>query len=155
MLVLSRVWLFATPWTVVHQAPQATKFPRQEYWSVLPFPSPGDLPHPVIKPMTLALAGRFFTTGPPGKPIAIFISNTAKFRVPLQPNLLLSFPEALVSQWVWQMKSSHQWRLGTVMLVEGDLAVNLIMILMCILLMCFLALITQIYLPDKVQYSLV
>ena len=41
------------------------------------------------------------------------------------------------------------------MLVEGDLAVNLIMILMCILLMCFLALITQIYLPDKVQYSLV
>ena len=43
-------------------------FPRQEYWSGLPFPSPGDLPNPGIKPASLALAGGFFTTEPPGKP---------------------------------------------------------------------------------------
>ena len=43
-------------------------FPRQEYWSGLPFPSPGDLPDPGIEPMSPALAGGFFTTEPPGKP---------------------------------------------------------------------------------------
>jgi len=43
-------------------------FPRQEYWSGLPFPSPGDLPDPGIKPGPPALAGGFFTTVPPGKP---------------------------------------------------------------------------------------
>ena len=42
---------------------------RQECWSELPFPSPGDLPRPGIKPVSLALAGRFFTTDPPGKPL--------------------------------------------------------------------------------------
>ena len=54
------------PWTVAHQAPPSMGFSRQEYWSVLPFPSPGDLPNPGIKPASptsLALAGRFFTTG--------------------------------------------------------------------------------------------
>ena len=44
------------------------EFPRQEYWSKLPFPSPGDLPDPGIEPGSPALAGGFFTTGPPGKP---------------------------------------------------------------------------------------
>ena len=43
-------------------------FPRQEYWNVLPFPPPGDLPDPGIKPVSAALAGRFFATEPPGKP---------------------------------------------------------------------------------------
>ena len=43
-------------------------FPKQEYWSGLPFPSPGDLPDPGIKHKSPALAGRFFTTEPPGKP---------------------------------------------------------------------------------------
>ena len=55
----------ATPWTVAHQAPLSKGFSRQEYWSELPFPSPGDLPHPGIEPLTLmslALAGRFFIT---------------------------------------------------------------------------------------------
>ena len=46
---LSRVWLFVTPWTVVHQALLSMEFPRQEYWSRLPFPSPGGLPDPGIK----------------------------------------------------------------------------------------------------------
>ena len=52
---LSHVWLFATPWTVAYQAPQTMGFSRQEYWSGLPFPSPGDLPHPGIKPWSPAL----------------------------------------------------------------------------------------------------
>ena len=46
---LSRVRLFATPWTVAHQAPLSMGFSRQEYWSGLPFPSPGDLPDPGIE----------------------------------------------------------------------------------------------------------
>ena len=53
--LLSRVRLFATPWTVTHQAPRSMGFSRQEYWSGLPFPSPGDLSDPGIKPMLLAL----------------------------------------------------------------------------------------------------
>ena len=46
--------LFATPWTVAYQAPLSMGFPRQEYWIGLPFPSPGDLLHPRIKPMSPA-----------------------------------------------------------------------------------------------------
>ena len=52
---LSRVRLFATPWTVAYQAPPSTGFSRQEYWSGLPFPSPGDLPDPGIEPGSPAL----------------------------------------------------------------------------------------------------
>ena len=69
--LLSRVWRFATPWTVVHQAPLPMESSRQEYWSGLPFPSPGDLPDPGIElasPGSLVLTGRFFTTEPPWKP---------------------------------------------------------------------------------------
>ena len=65
---LSRVRLFATSWTVAHQAPLSMGFARQEYWSGLPFPSPGDLPNPGIKPMSPALAGGFFTSEPTEKP---------------------------------------------------------------------------------------
>ena len=66
------VWLSASPWTVAHQAPLSMGFSRQEYWSGLPFPPPGDLPHPGIKlasPEVPALAGKFFTTEPPGNPL--------------------------------------------------------------------------------------
>ena len=62
---LSRVQLFATIWTVAHQAPLSMGFSRQEHWSGLPFPSPGDPPDPGIEPMSFtspALAGRFFAT---------------------------------------------------------------------------------------------
>ena len=68
--LLSHVQLFATSWTAAHQAPLFMEFARQEYWSALPVPSPGDLPGPGIKPASHAspaLAGRFFTTEPPGK----------------------------------------------------------------------------------------
>ena len=57
---LSRVRLLATPSTVVHQAPPSMGFSRQEYWSGLPFPSPGDLPDPGIEPRSPALQGRHF-----------------------------------------------------------------------------------------------
>jgi len=63
-LSLSRVPLFTTPWTVALQAPRSIGFPRQEYWSVLPFPSPGDLPDPGIEPETSVsppLVGGFYT----------------------------------------------------------------------------------------------
>ena len=62
----SRVQLFVTPWTVARQAPLSMEFSRQEYWSGLPCPPPGDLPNPGTEPVSLmspALAGGFFTTG--------------------------------------------------------------------------------------------
>jgi len=58
-----------TPWTVAYQTPLSLGFPRQEYWYGLPFPSPGNHPDPGIEPTSLALAGGFFTTEPPGKPL--------------------------------------------------------------------------------------
>ena len=63
---------------IAHQAPLSMGFPRQQYWSELPFPSPGDLPNPGIKaasPESLALAGRFSTIVPPGKPLVMIRSN--------------------------------------------------------------------------------
>ena len=50
---LSRAWLYVTPWTVARQAPLSMEFFWQEYWSALPFPTPGDLPNPGIKPASL------------------------------------------------------------------------------------------------------
>ena len=66
---LSRVQLFATPWTVAHQAPPPMGFSRQEYWSGLPFPSPGDLPDPEIKPGSPFQADAL-TSEPPRKLIS-------------------------------------------------------------------------------------
>ena len=63
----SHIQLFATPWTVAHQAPLSMGFSRQEYWSGMSCPSPGDLHDPGIEPVSLrspALAGGFFTTSP-------------------------------------------------------------------------------------------
>ena len=70
--MLSCIWLFVTPWTVASQTPLSMEVSRQEYWSGLPFPSPGNLPDPGIKPASPAspaLAGGFFTTAPAGKPL--------------------------------------------------------------------------------------
>ena len=76
--LLSRVQLFAAPWTVAHHAPLSMGFPRQEYWNGLPFPPSGDLSNPGMEPASPtspALAGRFFTTETPGKP-PLFCLNT-------------------------------------------------------------------------------
>ena len=65
---VSSVQLFATPWTVAYQASPSMGFSRQEFWSVLPFPSPGDLPNPGIKLRSLALEADALTSELPGKP---------------------------------------------------------------------------------------
>ena len=65
MKSLSPVRLFATPWTVAHLAPLSMGFSRQEYWSGLPFPSPGDLPNPGIKPGSPALQADALSSEPP------------------------------------------------------------------------------------------
>ena len=66
--LLSHVQLFVTPWNVACQVPLSMGFPKQEYWSGLPFPSPGDLPDPGIKPASPASAGGFFTLSHRGSP---------------------------------------------------------------------------------------
>ena len=75
---LSHVQLSVTPWTTVHTATLSVGFSRQKYWSGFPFPSRGDLPDPAIdpgikhiSPASPALASRFSTTEPPGKPRAM------------------------------------------------------------------------------------
>ena len=77
---LSHVQLFASLCTIAWQAPLSMEFPCQEYWGGLPFPISGDLPNPVIKPLSLAspaLADRYSTTVPPGKPSTV--SSTCFF----------------------------------------------------------------------------
>ena len=64
----SRVWLCATPGTVAHQAPLSMGFSRQEYWSGLPFPPPGDLPNPGIEPGPPTLQADSLLSEPLGKP---------------------------------------------------------------------------------------
>ena len=68
MKSLSHVQLFATPWTVAYQAPPSMGFSRQEYWSGLPFPSPGDLSNPGIEPRSPTLQADALPSEPPGKP---------------------------------------------------------------------------------------
>ena len=70
---------FATPWTVVFQAPLSLEFPRQEYWYALPFPPPRDLSDPGIKPVSPAspvFSGKFFIAEPSGKPVSCFMVKT-------------------------------------------------------------------------------
>ena len=67
VLVIQLFQLFSTPWTIAHQAPPSMGFSRQEYWSGLPFPSPGDLPEPGIEPRSPALQADTLTSEPPGK----------------------------------------------------------------------------------------
>ena len=70
---LSHVRLSAAPWTVAYQASLSMGFSRQEYWSGLPFPSPGDLPNPGIKPESPALEADALTSEPPGKPRTVIL----------------------------------------------------------------------------------
>ena len=81
VLVTQLCLTLCTPWTAVHQAPLSMEFSRQEYWSGLPFPSPGDLSDPGIEPASPALAGgQFSTTEPPGKHrYASFFANSYQF----------------------------------------------------------------------------
>ena len=78
------------PWTVACQAPLSMGFDQREYWSGLPFPSPGDLPNPGIEPASPALASGFFTTEPPGKPSLTVQAQAKKQTFPLSPELQCS-----------------------------------------------------------------
>ena len=84
---LNHVQLFVALWAVAYQAPLPIKYSRQEYWSGVTFPPPGDLPNPGIEPMSPAsptLAGEFFTTEPPEKPLStqLFILNPILLKIP-------------------------------------------------------------------------
>ena len=100
----SCVQLFSTLWAVVHQAPLSMGFSRQEYWSGLPFPSPGDLPDPGIKPTSLYISstGRWvlYHHLPPGKPVSVIIAKRYK-DVRIQKSFsvvaLSTFPASLPS----------------------------------------------------------
>ena len=67
-LVIQSCPILWDPWTVACQAPLSLEFSSQEYWSRLPFPTPGHLPDLGMEPMSPALAGGLFTTVPPGMP---------------------------------------------------------------------------------------
>ena len=71
---LSHVRLFATPWTVAHQAPPSMGFSRQEYWSGVPFPPPGGLSDPAIEPGSPALQTDALLSEPPGKPWGLAVN---------------------------------------------------------------------------------
>ena len=74
--LLSCVRLFAIPWSVAYQAPPSMEFSRQEYWSGLPFPSPGELPDPGIEPRSPALQADALPSELPGKPLPSLIIHT-------------------------------------------------------------------------------
>ena len=76
MKLLSHVPFFVTPQTVAYRAPQSMEFSRQEYWSELPFPSPGDFPNPGIEPQSPELQADALLSEPPGKPSVQFSSFT-------------------------------------------------------------------------------
>ena len=111
MCVPSHVKLFATLWTVAHQAPLSIGFPRQEYWSGLPFPSPGNLPNPGIEPMSPAspaFTGRFFTT-------------RATWEVPSLPVYLVYFSSMLCHESYTPLwKTTHQPQVLGKKVVEGS-----------------------------------
>ena len=93
---LSRVRLFATPWTVAYQAPLSMGFSRSEYWSGLPFPSPGDLPDPGVKPMSPALQADALLSEPPfvGKVIFLLFNMLSRLIITFLPRskgLLISW----------------------------------------------------------------
>ena len=88
---LSHVQFFATPWTVAHQAPPSMGFSRQEYWSGLPFPFPGDLPDPGIEPRSPAFQADTLTSKLPGKPF----KHLGKCKC--------------VSCWTWPLLTDKNW----------------------------------------------
>ena len=89
-----RVWQFATLWTVAHQAPLSKGFSRQEYWSKLPCPPPGDLPNLGIEPKSPTLQADSLPTEPPGKPWTVQFGVTMGkigVNVPIQAFANISF----------------------------------------------------------------
>ena len=114
MKSLSCVQLFATPWTVAHQASPSMGFSRQEYWCGLPFPSPGDLPHPGIEPRSPSLQTDALPSEPQGKSYMLHGEVKKKKRkkkkvrnshVVQCESSMLSLPRALVQSLVGELRS--------------------------------------------------
>ena len=132
MKSLSHVRLFATPWTIAYQAPPSMGFSRQEYWSGLPLPSPGDLPDPGIEPGSPTFQADALTSEPPGKPIFMqkFHYNTMKTGTSRR-GLLRSILASLVAQqsricppmhetsWVGKIPWRKKW-LPTPVFLSGE-----------------------------------
>ena len=136
VLVAQCVWLFATPWTVAYQVPLSMGFSRQEYWRGFPFPSPGDLPNPGIKPGFHALQADSLPSEPTGKSfrnvericisshwVSVYSSISKGLRLddcwcPFQPpkyDRYWSFEGwVLLVIWVWmEMLPSQEWLLNS------------------------------------------
>ena len=112
MCTLRNGWLFVTPWTVAHQAPLCREFSRQEYWSGLPFPIPGDLPNPGIKPTSLSspvLAGWLFTN------CTTLEAPSCLLYSPIQSLLYLLFSSVALFIYLFLIEG---WLLYSIMLVS-------------------------------------
>ena len=94
-----------TPWTVIRHTPLSMGFARQEYWSGSPFPSPGDLPHPGIKPGSPALLVESLPTEPPAKPYRMdMLSNDV---------LWCTLPNATFSDTMMEVETNHSGNMHT------------------------------------------
>ena len=109
MKSLSRVQLFATPWTVPYQAPQSMEFSSQKYRSGLPFPSPGDLPDPEIEPGSPTLQSDALPSEPPGvlKPPTIVLLSISPF---MSVSVCLMYRDApMLDVYVFTIVRSSSW----------------------------------------------
>ena len=99
-------------WTVAHQAPPSMGFSRQEYWSGLPFPSPGDLPDPGIEPRSPKLQADALTSAPPGKPMSNVDSTIKNIDITFQTNVCLVkamvFPVVMYRCESWTQKAEYR-----------------------------------------------
>ena len=111
--LLSRVWLFANPWTVAHQAPLSMGFSKQNYWTVLPFPSPGYLPDPGIKPKSLAMKADSLPSEHEGSPNWEIVKDREAWRAADLGTLSdwTAQPQCNIALWSWvppkEVKNSH------------------------------------------------
>ena len=128
MKLLSCVRLFATPWTVAYQAPPSMVFSRQEYWSGLPFLSPGDLPGPGIEPRSPAFQADALTSEPPGKPkerqrqrMFKLLHNYTHFNcqqgntqnLPRQASVVLEQRTSRCTSWIYKLAEGPEIKLPT------------------------------------------
>ena len=104
---LSRVRLFATPWTIAHQAPLSMGFSRQEIWSGLPLPSPGDLPDPGIEPRSPVLEADTLTSEPPGTVLYLQTELPWWLR---GKELACQCRRYRFSPWVWKTPWRRKWQ---------------------------------------------
>ena len=136
---------FATPWTVAYQAPLSMGFPREEYWSGLPFSSLGDLLIPGIKPISPALAGRFFITELPGKPhqwvyVVQLMCHVWLFATPLTAAHLTIFWSQKMSLTILSFTIS--WSLPKFISIESVMPSN--HLILCLPLLCLLSIFPSI-----------